>query len=318
MEHLALGGSGLAISAVGLGGVELCGGDATRGEPTLDEATGVVETAIGAGVNWIDTAESYYETRNEAFIGEVLRRVGARLLVSTKLAPSPNGSGFRRDEVHAACRASLTRLGREQIDIYLLHYPDDTGVPLEETWEAMTELVDAGLVRAIGLSNYETHAVERCNAQRPVDVVQDGLSLVDHLDNRRSFARCGELGIGVVVYEPLGSGTLSGRSIDEVRRAWVDWSEFGFYKRLLAGENGNRSAALVNALRPIAERNEVSIPQLAIAWVLRQQGVTATLAGSRNPEHVRQNAQAGALDLPESVFAHLEKLIPLGPTAATD
>ena len=316
MEHRVLGGSGLAISAVGLGGVELCGGDATRGEPTLDEATVVVETAIDAGVNWIDTAESYHETRNEAFIGDVLRRVGARLLVSTKLAPSPGGSGFRRDEVHAACRASLTRLGREQIDVYLLHYPDDTGVPLEETWEAMTELVDAGLVRAIGLSNYETNAVERCNAQRPADVVQDGLSLVDHLDNRESIARCGELGIGVVVYEPLGSGTLSGRSIDEVRRAWADWSEFGFYKRLLAGENGIRSAAMVDALCPIAERNEVSIPQLAIAWVLRQQGVRSTLAGSRKPEHVKQNAQAADLDLPESVFAHLETLIPLGPTVA--
>jgi aryl-alcohol dehydrogenase-like predicted oxidoreductase len=207
------------------------------------------------------------------------------------------------------------RLGRDQIDIYLLHHPDETGVSLGETWGAMTELVAAGLVRAIGLSNYEMDAVERCNAQRPVDVVQDGLSLVDHLDNRRSFARWGELGIGVVVYEPLGSGTLSGRSIDEVRQAWADWSEFGFYKRLLAGENGDRSATLIDALRPIAERHEVSIPQLAIAWVLRQQGVTATLAGSRNPEHVRQNAHAANLDLPESVFAELETLIPLGPTA---
>jgi aryl-alcohol dehydrogenase-like predicted oxidoreductase len=123
MEHRVLAGHGLAISVVGLGGVELCGGDATRGEPSLDEATTVVETAIDTGVNWIDTAESYDETRNEAFIGEVLRRVGADRLVSTKLAPSPNGSGFRRDEVHAACRASLTRLGRDQIDIYLLVRP---------------------------------------------------------------------------------------------------------------------------------------------------------------------------------------------------
>jgi aryl-alcohol dehydrogenase-like predicted oxidoreductase len=94
MEHRVLGGSGLAISAVGLGGVELCGGDATRGEPTLNEATVAVETAIDAGVNWIDTAESYHETRNEAFIGDVLRRVGPRLLVSTKLAPRRTGAAF--------------------------------------------------------------------------------------------------------------------------------------------------------------------------------------------------------------------------------
>jgi aryl-alcohol dehydrogenase-like predicted oxidoreductase len=154
--------------------------------------------------------------------------------------------------VLAACRTSLERLGRDVIDLYDLHYPDETGVPLEETWGVLTELVDEGLVRAIGLSNYRLEDVERCHAQRPVDVVQDGLSLVDHLDNRASLARCGELGIAVVVYEPLGSRTLSGRSIDNVRDAWADWSDFGFYKRLLAGTNGEQSAALVDAIRPIA------------------------------------------------------------------
>src|SRR5205823_14745770 len=123
------------------------------------------------------------------------------------------------------CRASLDRLGRDAIDLYFLHNPDDTGVPLEETWGGLTELVDDGLVRAVGLSNYRLDDVERCHAQRRVDVVQDGLSLVDHLDNREATRRCGELGIGVVVYEPLGSGTVTGRSIDEVRNAWSDWSE---------------------------------------------------------------------------------------------
>src|SRR5437870_12470258 len=118
MDVRALGASGVAISAVGLGGVELCGGDSSAGEPTLDEATAAVEAAIEAGVNWIDTAESYYETRNEAFIGAVLRRVGERLLVSTKVAPSPGGSGFRRQEIRAGCEASLSRLRRDQIDIY--------------------------------------------------------------------------------------------------------------------------------------------------------------------------------------------------------
>jgi aryl-alcohol dehydrogenase-like predicted oxidoreductase len=103
-------------------------------------------------------------------------------------------------------------------------------------------LVDEGLVRAIGLSNYPIEEVERSHAQRPVDVIQDGLSLVDHLDNRDLIRRCGQLGIGVVVYEPLGSGTLSGRSIAEVREAWSDWSEFDFYKRLLAGTNGEKSS----------------------------------------------------------------------------
>jgi aryl-alcohol dehydrogenase-like predicted oxidoreductase len=316
METRPLGRTALEISVVGLGGVELCGGDASQGEPTLADARAAVDAALESGINWIDTAEAYYDGRNEAFIGQVLKQLDDDLLVATKVSPSPDGTGFRPDEIRAACRGSLDRLGRDVIDLYFLHYPDETDVPLEETWGALAELVDEGLVQAIGLSNYRLEDVERCHAQRPVDVVQDGLSLVDHLDNRPSIARCGELGIGVVVYEPLGSGTLSGRSIDEVREAWAEWSEFGFYKRLLAGTNGERSAALVDAIRPIAERLDVSVPQLAIAWVLRQNGVTAALAGSLNPKHVRQNARAGELDLPANVLEELEQLIPLGPTMA--
>lgn len=316
METRPLGRTTLRISVVGLGGVELGGGNASQGEPTLAEATAAVAAALQSGINWIDTAEAYDERRNEAFIGQVLKQCGDDLLVATKVSPSPDGTGFRRKEVHAACRASLDRLGRDFVDFYFLHYPDETGVPLEETWGALAELVDEGLTRAIGLSNYRLDDVERCHAQRPVDVVQDGLSLVDHLDNRASITRCGELGIGVVIYEPLGSGTLSGRSIDEVRRAWASWSEFGFYKRLLAGTNGERSAALVEAIRPISARLGVSLPQLAIAWVLHQEGVTAALAGSRNPDHVRQNARAGELELPPYVLEELERLIPIGPTIA--
>jgi aryl-alcohol dehydrogenase-like predicted oxidoreductase len=313
MDQRKLGQAGVSLSLVGLGGFELGSGDA----PTLAEAVRVVETARDAGVNWLDTAEAYFDTGNESFIGELLQRMGLGsddLLLSTKLLPKPDGTGFRAEEVHRGCRASLAHLGRDRVDIYLLHAPDETGVPLEETWGAMGELVDQGLVRAIGLSNFELDDVTRCHDLRAVDLVQDGLSIIDHLDNREPFAGCRELGIGVVVYEPLGSGALSGRSIDAIRTAWAEYSEWGFYKRLLAGENGERSSALVDALRPVAERHGVSIPQLAIAWVLHQDGVTSVLAGSTNPDHVRANAAAADLDLSEDVLGELEALIPLGPT----
>jgi aryl-alcohol dehydrogenase-like predicted oxidoreductase len=316
MDRRRLGATSLQISVIGLGGVEFRGGDPSLGEPTIAESAATVDAALASGINWIDTAEAYYEHRNETFIGRLLSRSDDELLIATKVSPAPGGTGFRREEVRAACRASLGRLGREVIDLYFLHYPDETGVPLEETWGAVAELVDEGLVRAIGLSNYRLEDIERCHAQRAVDVVQDGLSLVDHLDNREAIRRCGELGIGVVVYEPLGSGTLSGRSIDEVRDAWADWSESGFYQRLLAGANGEQSAALVDAIRPIAEREGLSVPQLAIAWALHQPGVTAAIAGSRRADHVRQNASAGSLELTSSVLEELEALIPLGPTVA--
>ena len=280
----------------------------------------VIESALAQGVNWLDTSENYLATRNESMIGAALERISGESLVATKAAPAAGitggGSGFRPDQIHAACKASLRRLGREHIDIYFLHWPDDTGVPLSETWGAMAELADAGLVRAIGLSNYELHEIERCHAQRPVDCVQTGLSLIDYLDDRSLIARCGELGIGVVIYEPLGSGILSDKTLEELLAVWDGpWVESSFFKRLLAPGKAERSMAVADGLRPIAEQLGVTVAQLAIAWVLHQPGVSAALAGSRNGRHVRENAEAAQLDL-AGLLDELEALIPLGPAFA--
>jgi len=208
---------------VGLGGLEL--GPEEGEEPDVDRATAVIERAREAGINWVDTSENYLKTGNESLIGAALGRIRGGFLVATKAAPSAavtgGGTGFRRDRIHAACRASLRRLGRDHIDLYFLHWPDDTGVPLEETSGAIAELVDAGLVRAIGLSNYDLSAVARCHAQRPVDVTQVGLSLIDYLGDRESIAQCGELGIGVVIYEPLASGILTGKTLEQVLAHWT-------------------------------------------------------------------------------------------------
>jgi myo-inositol catabolism protein IolS len=255
-------------------------------------------------------------------IGAALARISGQVMVATKAAPKPlitgGGSGFRRDQIHAACRASLSRLGRDVIDIYFLHWPDDTGVPLDETWGAMGELVDEGLVRAIGLSNYKLADVEHCHKTRSVNVVQDGLSLIDYLDVRDSFARCRDLGIGVVAYEPVASGILAGKTKDEVLAFWTGpWVESAFYKRLLGPGRAERSFAVADGLRPIAARLEATVAQVAIAWVLHQRGVSAAIADSRDGRHVRENAQASELDL-TLVIDELDELIPLGPTFAPD
>jgi len=180
----------------------------------------------------------------------------------------------------------------------------------------MTELADEGLVRAIGLSNYETAEIERCHQQRRVDVVQTGLSLIDYLDDRGLVARCGELGIAVMIYEPLASGILTGKTIDEVRASWTGpWVESSFYKRLLAPGPAERSAAVVDGIREIADRGGATVAQVAIAWVLAQPGVTVAIAGSRNGRHMAENAGAANLDLSD-VLEELEELIPLGPAFA--
>jgi aryl-alcohol dehydrogenase-like predicted oxidoreductase len=300
----------IPISRVGLGGYEL--GPEAGEKLDLARAVRVLEAALDAGLTWVDTSEAYHDCKNEQLIGDAFRRLGDGLLVATKVAPAPDGSGFRRDEIRDACRRSLARLGRERIDIYFLHRPDRDGVPLEESWAALAELVEEGLVGAVGLSNYGIEAIEHCHRLRRVDFVQDGLSLVDYLDNRRLFVRCRDLGIPVVVYEPLGSGALTGRSIEDVRASWLGYTEWGFYKRLLEGANGERTAVVIERTQEIASRLGVTVPQIAIAWVLAQTGVSAALAGTRNPAHVAGNAAAADLDLAD-ILPELDALIPLGP-----
>jgi aryl-alcohol dehydrogenase-like predicted oxidoreductase len=313
-----LGSSDVSVSPVGLGGYELGGGDAARGDPSAAQAMEVVRAALAAGINWLDTSEQYYDTRNETVIGDVLQHVGPAMLVATKLWPAPGGSGFHREGVHAGCRASLKRLRRDRIDIYFLHRPDPNGVPLDETWGAMSELVEQGLVRAIGLSNYTIEQVELCHKQRRVDVVQEGLSLIDYLHHRQPIARCGELGIGVVTFEPIAGGILTGKSLAQVREVWgEEYVAWPFYQRLLVPGKAEQSFAVADGVRPIAARFGISVAQLAIAWVLHQSGVTAALGGTRNPANVRQNAGATDVHLTPDALAELEALIPLGPTMAT-
>ena len=323
MELRELGRSGVRISPIGLGGYQL--GPGPGDEPDAERAVQVLRTSLDAGVNWLDTSEAYLETNNETLIGAALTRAdtGGELLVATKVAPGAGttggGSGFRREQVHAGCRASLRRLGRDHADVYYLHWPDRTGVvPLEETWGAMAELADDGLVRAIGLSNFDLEAIERCHAQRPVDTLQTGLSLLDYLEDRDLIARCGELGIGVTIYEPLCGGILGGKTADEILAFWTGpWRESPWFKRMLAPEPLEHSFAVVDGIRPIAARLGATVGQVAIAWVLRQPGVAAAIAGSSDGRHMAENAGAAKLDL-TAVLAELEALIPLGPAFAVE
>jgi aryl-alcohol dehydrogenase-like predicted oxidoreductase len=319
MERHSIGGSGVAISRIGLGGYEL--GPEPGEAPDADRAARVIAAATECGLNWLDTSENYLATHNEEVIGEALQLVGSDVLVASKVAPGAaitgGGSGFRREQVLQACHESLARLRRDHLDVYFLHWPDKTGVPLEETWGAMAELADAGLVRAIGLSNYELEDVERCHAQRPVDAVQVGLSLIDYLDDRPYIASCGELGIPVTIYEPLASGILTGRTMEQVQATWDGpWRESSFYKRLLGPGKAERSFAVADGLRPIAEELNATVAQVAIAWVLHQPGVAAAIAGSRSEAHTRDNAGAARLALAPEVLEQIEELIPLGPTQA--
>ena len=172
--------------------------------------------------------------------------------MATKVAPSDGGTGFRPDEVRAACDASLERLGIDVIDLYQLHWPDESGVPIDETWGAMSELVSAGKVRFVGVSNFDQRLLERCLAIRHVDSLQQEFSMLA-LEDRDLIRWCGEQGIGVVWYSPLGVG-LPDRPLHPRERRHR--STIGAAGRAtgVADARSTRVFGLVEGIRPVAER----------------------------------------------------------------
>lgn len=316
MERHRVGTTGIELSAIGLGGAWL--GHDPDDAAEVSRAHAVMQAAGECGVTWVDTSENYFDTGNEAVIGHALRSLPDSFLVCSKAAPgavhSGGGSGFRPEQIRQACEHSLRRLGRDHLDVYLLHWPDDTGVPLADTWGAMAALVDAGHVRSIGLSNYEREDIARCHEERRVDVIQTGLSVVDYHDDRDLIAWCGREGMVVTIYEPLASGLLTDVPFEQVRERWIgsDWEGITVYPELMCLENAVPARQIVDGLRRIGERIGASVAQVAIAWVLRQPGVASAIVGSGKPERFRSSAAAGDLRLPDDALKTIDdELIPL-------
>jgi aryl-alcohol dehydrogenase-like predicted oxidoreductase len=304
MRTRRLGAHGPEISVIGLGAWE-AGGDAWGANPADDDVVRAFHGAFDAGITWVDTAEVYGSGESERLVGKAVAGRRDDIVVASKVAPSPEGTGFRPEQVRAACDASLGRLGIDALDVYQLHWPDETGVPVEETWGAMAELVDAGNTRAIGVSNFDQELLERCLPIHHVDSLQQEFSMLA-LEDRGLIRWCGEAGIGVVTYSPLGVGFLTGRYTRDDAEKLDDWrgdDEWTTPERL------DETFRVVDGLRPIAERVGVSMGELALAWNIAQPGVTAAIAGSRSATHLRANAAAGDLRLEPDVLDEIETLL---------
>jgi len=304
MRTRRLGAHGPEISVIGLGAWE-AGGDAWGANPADDDVVRAFHAAFDAGITWVDTAEVYGSGESERLVGKAVARRGDDVVVASKVAPSPEGTGFRPEQVRAACDASLDRLGIDVLDLYQLHWPDETGVPVEETWGAMAELVAAGKTRAIGVSNFDQELLERCLPIHHVDSLQQEFSMLA-LDDRALIRWCGEAGIGVVTYSPLGVGFLTGRYTRADAERIDDWRSGNEWT---TPEQLDETFRIVDGLRPIAEREDISMGELALAWNVAQPGVTAAIAGSRSGEHLRANAAAGDRTLEPGVLDEIEALL---------
>jgi aryl-alcohol dehydrogenase-like predicted oxidoreductase len=311
VETRQLGKNGPDISVVGCGAWE-AGGSMWDSGRSDRESIDAMRAAIDAGMNWIDTAEAYGEGKSEELVGKAVAGRRDHVLVFTKVAHF--ASGIRPEEIGAAIRRSLRRLGVEQIDLYQIHWPAERIVPIEEAWGAMARLADEGLARWIGVSNFDRRLVERCLATRHVDSVQNQFSLLHQDDRGELLPWLREQGVGYLAYGPLAFGLLTGAITRETRFDMDDWRSgrryrLSYYDELFAPRAFERSLARVDSIRGVADRLGIPLATLALRAVVDVPGVTGAIAGSRNAPHVRTNAEAGDVRLDEPTRAEIDRLL---------
>lgn len=293
-----LGHTGMQISTVGFG-AWAAGGPGQMGWGPQDDRDSIaaIHRAVEHGVTWVDTAAVYGFGHSEQVVGQALAQLpqNEQPWVFTKcgLVWDTNDvehQDLSPDSIRRECDASLQRLGLDHIDLYQIHAPDPNGPPIEESWQTMQELVAAGKVSHVGLSNVDVDLLERCAAVGPVASLQPPLSLINRNSGADVIGWCRDHGAGVIIYSPMESGLLTGRFTRQRAENLPegDWRSRGAGARGSEFHEPRLSAnlALQDALRPVAERHGVSVAAVAIAWAVAWPGVTGAIVGGRNPEQV--------------------------------
>jgi aryl-alcohol dehydrogenase-like predicted oxidoreductase len=314
VERHALGSQGLEVSAQGLGCMGMSEFYGTTDEP---EAIATIHRAIELGVTFLDTADMYGVGANERLVGRAIegRRDDVELATKFGNERNPDGSWIgingRPEYVHAACDASLQRLGIDTIDLYYQHRVDPD-VPIDETVGAMAELVDEGKVRYLGLSEAGPETIRRAHAVHPISALQTEYSLWSRDPEAEILPTVRELGIGFVPYSPLGRGFLTG--------AFSSPSDLGEEDRRSAfprfqGENFERNLQLVEIVRAIAEEHSATPAQVALAWVHSHGRDVIPIPGTKRRRYLEENVKALELELTEEDLQRLEEAFPPGVTA---
>jgi aryl-alcohol dehydrogenase-like predicted oxidoreductase len=312
MRERKLGGDGPVVSALGLGAMSMSG---AYGAADRAESIATVHAALEGGVRLIDTADFYAMGHNELLLAEALRgrdRDGYVLSVKFGMlrGPGPEFGGHdgRPEAVRNFLAYSLTRLGTDHIDIYRPARLDPA-VPIEETVGAIKEMIDAGYVRHLGLSEVDAATIRRAHAVHPVTDLQIEYSLISRGVEADVLPTLRELGIGLTAYGVLGRGLISGHwSAD---RAAAPGDNRGVSPRFAAG-NVEHNLALVEALRQVAEAKGCTVAQLAIAWVAAQGEDIVPLVGARTRERLAEALPATEVTLTAADLAEIEEAVPPG------
>jgi aryl-alcohol dehydrogenase-like predicted oxidoreductase len=296
----------LEVSALGLGCMSMT---PTYGTPDPDNAVATIHRAADLGIDFIDTADAYGVGRNEELVGRAIAGRRDRYIVATKFGNLRRADGTpavdcRPEYVKQACDASLKRLGIDTIDLYYVHRIDPA-VPIEDTVGAMAELVRAGKVKHLGLSEAAPKTIRRAHAVHPIAALQTEYSLWTRDVEAEILDVCSELGIGFIAYSPLGRGFLTG-TVD----ASTELSDNDNRAKMprFTGENRLRNLALVDALRDLATRQHCTPAQIALAWLLTRGDGIVPIAGTSQVRWLEQNAAAAGVVLTPATLATLEDI----------
>ena len=315
MQRRKLGTQGLEVSALGLG---CMGMSEFYGPGDEGESIATIHRAIELGVDFLDTADMYGPFTNEELVGRAIRDRRERVVLATKFGNvrGERGEflGIRGDPeyVRAACDASLRRLGVDHIDLYYQHRVD-TKVPIEETVGAMAELVSAGKVRYLGLSEAAPETIRRANAVHPISALQSEYSLwTRDVEENGVLETVRALGVGFVAYSPLGRGFLTGaiKTFDDLPA-----DDFRRRNPRFQGENFAKNLDLVRAVESVAATKGVTASQVALAWVLSRGDDIVPIPGTKRVRYLEDNAAAATIELTPEELNQIDAAFPVGAVA---
>jgi aryl-alcohol dehydrogenase-like predicted oxidoreductase len=312
MDKRALGSQGLVVSAEGLG---CMGMSEFYGSGDRVEAIATIQHALELGIDLLDTADMYGPETNERLVGEAIADRRDEVVLATKfgIVRDPEhargrGVNGRPEYVHASCDASLRRLAVDHIDLYYQHRVDPE-VPIEETVGAMAELVDAGKVRFLGLSEAGPETIRRAHAVHPITALQTEYSLWTRDPEDEILATVRELGIGFVAYSPLGRGFLTGQITSPED---FEPDDFRRNNPRFQGENFARNLELVDRVKQIAAEKDCTPGQLALAWVLAQGDDIVPIPGTKRRSYLEENVEATEISLSASELEAIDEAAPRG------